>query len=139
MEYYNNYYLESKTKEINEIKDIIKNNKNNYEQYIKDFDFEKAKNMNLRYPLIKLIFDNSKDKVIDNAIKTWNLYEDMIKKNRFKKMPITYKNILIGYFNEENNKERLIEIFGNDTYKNFKNTNINSKEKKKLKEDIINN
>ena len=139
LEYYNNYYSESKTKEINEIKDIIKNNKNNYEQYIKDFDFEKAKNMNLRYPLIKLIFDNSKDKVIDNAIKTWNFYEDMIKKNRFKKMPITYKNILIGYFNEENNKERLIEIFGNDTYKNFKNTNINSKEKKKLKEDIINN
>ena len=123
MEYYNNYYSESKTKEINEIKEIIKNNKNNYEQYIKDFDFEKAKNMNLRYPLIKLIFDNSKDKVIDNAIKTWNLYEDMIQKNRFKKMPSTYKNLFINYINEEKNKERLIEILGNDNNENFKNIN----------------
>ena len=95
--------------------------------------------MNLRYPLIKLIFDNSKDKVIDNAIKTWNLYEDMIKKNRFKKMPSTYKNLFINYFNEEKNKERLIEIFGNDNYENFKNINNNSKEKKKLNDETINN
>jgi len=132
--------LESKAKEIKEIKDIIKNNKNNYEQYIRDFDFEKAKKMHLRFPLIRTIFDNSREKKMDKAIETWDKYEDMIKRSAFNKMNKTLKNKLIEYFNDENNKERLVEIFGNAIYEHFKNiNNIISKEKKKLNEDILNN
>ena len=140
LEYYNNFESESKSKEINEIKDIIKNNKNNYEQYIRDFDFEKAKKMNLRFPLIDIMFKNSREKKLDKAIEAWDKYEDMIKRSAYAKMNKTLKSKLIEYFNDENNKERLIEIFGNANYEHFKNiNNIISKEKKKLNEDIINN
>ena len=47
MNYYNNYYFETKNKEIVELTEIIKSCSGKYEQYLKDFD--EAKKMNKRY------------------------------------------------------------------------------------------
>ena len=38
LEYYSKYYPSSKNKEINEINDIIKNEKGNINKYLKDYD-----------------------------------------------------------------------------------------------------
>ena len=143
LEYYNNFCFISKSVEILEIPEIIKNNKNNFEKYFKDFDFETAKKKNLRYPLIKIIFNHSKkaktEENLEESFKTWNLYENMIKKGS-KKIPRTIKMSLIEYFNKIDNEERLIEIFGKENYENFKNENNKTKEKKKkISEENINN
>ena len=53
LEYYSKYYPSSKNKEINEINDIIKNEKGNINKYLKDHD--EAIKMKIREPLINII------------------------------------------------------------------------------------
>ena len=83
--------------------------------------------MNHRFPLIDIMFKNSREKKMDKAIEAWEKYEDMIKRSAFVKMNKTLKSKLIEYFNDEENKDRLIEIFGNNIYEIFKNAGGSSK------------
>ena len=50
LKYYKDYLFESKKNDINNIDNIINNNIFNYEDYLKDYD--KAKEMNIKSPII---------------------------------------------------------------------------------------
>ena len=146
LEYYNNYYFETKTNEINELNDILRNEQGDYEKYLKDEkEYEEAKKMNIRYPIICVIYEqqnktkDKNEKQFDKSVNSWNTAEGMIKRKKCKKMHMTTKNILLKYFNDENNKEYLLQIFEQDEYEFFKNedNNKNEKIKEKLSEEII--
>ena len=146
LEYYNNYYFESKKNEISELNDILQNKQGDYEKYLKDEkEYEEAKKMNIRYPIICVIYEqqnktkDKNEKQLDKSVNSWNTAEGMIKRKKCKKMHMTIKNILLKYFNDENNKEYLLQIFEQDEYEFFKNedNNKNEKIKEKLSEEII--
>ena len=146
LEYYNNYYFESKKNEINELNDILQNKQGDYEKYLKDEkEYEEAKKMNIRYPIICVIYEqqnktkDKNEKQFDKSVNSWNTAEGMIKRKKCKKMHMTIKNILLKYFNDENNKEYLLQIFEQDEYEFFKNedNNKNEKIKEKLSEENI--
>ena len=146
LEYYNNYYFETKKNEINELNDILQNKQGDYEKYLKDEkEYEEAKKMNIRYPIICMIYEeqnktkDKNEKQLDKSVNSWNTAEGMIKRKKCKKMHMTTKNILLKYFNDENNKEYLLQIFEQDEYEFFKNedNNKNEKIKEKLSEEII--
>ena len=86
LDYYNKYYFETKTKEISQLNDIIKNEQGDYEKYLKE---EEAKKMNIRYPLVCKIYknnnDNKNEKEFEKSKKAWLKYEDMIKKKTWHK------------------------------------------------------
>ena len=146
LEYYNNYYFETKKNEINELNDILQNKQGDYEKYLKDEkEYEEAKKMNIRYPIICVIYEeqnktkDKNEKQLDKSVNSWNTAEGMIKRKKCKKMHMTIKNILLKYFNDENNKEYLLQIFEQDEYEFFKNedNNKNEKIKEKLSEENI--
>ena len=59
LEYYSKYYPSSKNKEINEINEIIKNEKGNIEKYLKDYDEKKVLELEKKERnLTKSITDN---------------------------------------------------------------------------------
>ena len=133
--YYNNYFFETKKKEINDLKEIIRNQQGDYKKYLQDE--EEAKKMNIRYPLICKIYENKydinnkKEEQFTSSKKTWlEKYEDMIRRKAFNKMPAGIKDILLKYFNDENNKDRLLKIFKKDEYEYFKDENNHPKKKK---------
>ena len=145
LHYYNNYYFETKNKEIDELAEIIKNCNGKYDQYLKDFD--EAKTMNIRYQLILLLLNNSKkakkeknEKNLKDTVKTWTQCEGMINKKSWNRMNKETRKVLFEYFNDEKNKENLLEIFEPDKYEFFKDVNNHPEFKKKSKdENEINN
>ena len=145
LNYYNNYYFETKNKEIVELTEIIKSCSGKYEQYLKDFD--EAKKMNKRYPLILLLFNNSKkakkeknEKNLKETVKTWTQIEGMINRKTWNRMSKDTKKVLFEYFNNEENKKRLLDIFDPDKYEFFKDVNNHPEFKTKSKnEKDINN
>ena len=146
LDYYNNYKFESKKQEIKDLNEITQNEQGDYEKYLKDEkEFEEAKKMNIRYPIICVIYEqqnktkDKNEKQFDKSVNSWNTAEGMIKRKKCKKMHMTIKNILLKYFNDENNKEYLLQIFEQDEYEFFKNedNNKNEKIKEKLSEEII--
>ena len=137
LDYYNNYYPESKTEEKKELNDIIEKGDQNYEKYLAEY--ENAEKMNIKYPLINIVSKCDK-KNLKDSIHAWETYEKMINNKRFSKIHSNVKESLFEYFNDEENKERLLKIFKPDVYEFFKDKkNHQKKEKKKLSEDVLNN
>ena len=68
----------------------------------------------LKYPLINLILTNSKkeknEKNWKESEEIWNKLEIKIKEKKISKFAKDIKKLLSSYFNDENNKERLIKI-----------------------------
>ena len=141
MNYYINYLFESKNNEINEIKNIIKNNKNGYEKYLLDYD--SAKKWNQRIGIIKYLFyeDNKKIKKSEENInkhkKSFESIEMMIKEKKFKKLKNNTKNALYKYFTDINNKEIINEIFTQDMIDNFINEFNKMKKSLEIKKEEI--
>ncbi len=123
LKYYNDFLFESKKKEINLIKEIIENNKGNFEEYLKDLDI--ARNMNERYEIIKYIYDSKfKDKEksetnMNYCVQSWNQFEKYIKDKKLAKLRIEVKQMLLEYFKDEKNKDKLLKIFNEDKCKYF--------------------
>ena len=134
--YYKRYYFESKKNDINLIENYTQNNIRhiNYELYLKDLD--EAKKMNERYNIINYLL-NTKDKKnnakneleMNQIIQKWEKLEKMILDKKTKKMRIDDKKVLIEYFDDENNKDSLIKIFGKDAYESFKKITFNKNKK----------
>ena len=83
--------------------------------------------MNIRYPLVCIIYENNNDINNKNEEKftksknSWKTYEDMIRRKKtFVKMALSIEEALFKYFNDENNKNRLLEIFKEDEYQEKK-------------------
>ena len=117
LKYYKQYMPESRKEEINSIEDIIKNNSDKYENYLKDYEI--AKEMNLKTPLISLFGNLNNEEEINKTLKSWEVAEKMIKDKKIKKMRGDNKKKLINFFKSKNNKELLIKIFSEDNYKFF--------------------
>ena len=152
LNYYKAFLFESKKEDIDKIQDIIENNKKGYENYLKDYN--KAKEMNLRLPIIKYLISSKElpniedeTRIKQNAEK-WALWEKMIKDKNLKKIRKGAKIVLENYFKDDNNKNILFQIFTQDEFDNFikeieeqkKNGNKNknkkeSNENKKQEED----
>ena len=90
-EYYINYLFETKTKEINELNEIIEKGKTDYQKYLENY--EKAKTMNIKYPLINIFLIHGGKQKTENNIKecidSWNKYEGWIIR---KKRETNYRN-----------------------------------------------
>ena len=136
--YYKEFKFESKEEDIKKLEYIIKNNDNNYEEYIKDF--EEAKKMNDRLNLINYLYESNyrakykekNEEVMNRAREYWRELEKQIQDKRIKKMPKAIAIILFKYFNDENNREELLKIFNEDQIECF------IKENEKLKK-FLNN
>ena len=136
LNYYKNYLFESKIEDIKIIEEIIKNKNGKYKEYIKK-DLEIARKMNDRFKIINFIFNsknlNKNEEEFNKVVKSWEIYEYMIKEKKIKKIKIDDKKILIKFFIDENNKDSLLKIFNQESYEyflkeNFEDNKINIKE-----------
>ena len=153
LKYYKQYLPGTKKEEIISIEDIINNNSDNYEYYLKDY--EKAKEINLKAPLISLLGKlNDDEKQIELVLERWKKIEKMLIDKTYKRMRGDYKKRLINFFRKKNNKEIIIKIFNEDIYDSFiEKNNIEVEEEEedniqnnnnsfnimKVKDEIINN
>ena len=123
--YYKEYLFESKKQEIIAIEKKINNNENDFGIYLQDYEL--AKKMNLRAPIINYLYAYTNKSMIKNEekfkneLKMWERIEKMIVEHKItKKMNKNYKQILLNYINEEeNNKKILMKILGQNHYEYF--------------------
>ena len=136
--YYKEFYFESKKEDIKRIETITKNNEKGYMLYLSEYD--KAKDMNLRLPIIKLIANSENrkndEKNIIEVSENWSTLEKMIKDKKLKKMKKHHKNFLNDFIKNEENEKILHKIFSQDqlnnlieALKSFERENLERKEK----------
>ena len=129
LKYYQNYFFESKIKEIENLKEIINNKKGKYKNYLTELDT--AEYLNIRYPLINCLIEEKTEKTeheYSEAINLWKENEELIKSNKSlnelknKEMLFKYllkddinQNILSKIF-EKDVVDKLLKIF--NEYKN---------------------
>ena len=116
LKYYNNFCFEDEngTKELEEI--IQKGVKKNGEEY---FDlYAIAKRRNIRYELLKYIFDNKTDishtqkYFFENIVEPWeNSIENLIKAKNKGLQKIVFREEIFNFFMNENNKKNVLQIF----------------------------
>jgi hypothetical protein len=104
-------------------------------------DFENAKEMNLKTPLISLFGNlNDNEDNIKKAVDSWKATEKMIIDKKIKKMRGDNKKKLINFFKIKSNKELLIKIFNEDCYDFFiKQNNIKVEEDDNQNDNAPNN
>ena len=145
--YYKEFLFESKREDIKIIEEKIKNNENDFDIYLKDYEL--AKKMNLRLPIINYLYKekcneiNKTEEKFNKEVISYNEIEKMIVDNKTKKMNRISKKILLNFFKDNNNKELLLKIFTQTAYELFINNNSKNdkiiKEKKNAKKDNQNN
>ena len=133
--YYKDYFFESRRKDIELIEELIKNKKGDYYIYLKDYDI--AKEMNKRTPIINYLYKSKyknimKEKEMNDMVKIWESLEKMIKNKNIGDIGSVkyyfdknedYGYLLNKYFNDNNNKIILNQIFNEDIIEYFKNNN----------------
>ena len=120
LKYYQNYFFQSKKDDIENLKEIIKNKKGEYKNYLPDLDI--AENLNLRYPLINCLIEE-KEEITEHdyseAIQQWQENEEMIKSKssliKMKKRKLLFKYLL----KDDNNQKILSDIFEKDAMDNL--------------------
>ena len=123
MNYYKQYYPESKKNDINEMEKIIENNSGDYDKYLNDY--ETAKKMNIRAPIIFQIlkYENQEKPISENdinkTVNNWDTFENLIKENNTKDIPKESKKFLINYFKNERNEDTYLQIFEQKNIDNF--------------------
>ena len=123
LKYYKNFYFETKKEDIKIIEDIIKNNKKDYEKHLNEYNI--AKKMNIRLPIIKYIINSKeaegiKNKVqIEEIIDFWNTLEILIKSKKYKKIRKDDKRIIMNYINDNKNLNILLKIFNKEQINSF--------------------
>ena len=138
LNYYKEYLFESKQEGIIIIEEKIKNNDNDFDEYLNDYDL--AIKMNLRAPIINYLYNKKNNGIIKTEVKfnqeiaNYNEMEKMILDLKIKKMNKKNKLILLNFFKDKNNKELLIKIFKQNAYEFF----IKNAEQKTKIENIAN-
>ena len=123
---------ESKIIEIKYLKEFIENKKPQKFNYIL-IDFEKAKYMNNRLPIIQELFSiNNITPISENKMNKyaydWKILENMIKQKKYKKIRKNTINFLLQYFITKENKSLLLNIFNVEALNCFiEKFNINKK------------
>ena len=143
---YEECFFETKLEDIIIIKDIIKNKKVGYERYEKYLkDYEKAKKINDRIPIINYIYNLENkgnfrnEEIFHKAMIKLDNFEKMIKDRKIKK---EYGEMMANFIKEENNTKILSKILKKNEYDYFMNyikENINNiNNDKNLSEFLIN-
>ena len=123
LEYYKTFFFESKKEDISSIENAINDHGDlDYKKY--EPDFEKAKMLNERMPLINYLYkikdeNNKTESEMQQIIEKYNSVEKFIsEKNSMKDINIENetKSLLFDYFNDKNNEGSLIKIFGKENY-----------------------
>ena len=123
LNYYEKFLFKSKKEELEYIRNL--NDKNNKAKKIKGKkeeiissifkDYKKAKYMNERYPIINYMFgiDNPSlsEYQVNKYVIEWNILELMLKKKKYKKFRKDTTEKLLNYFQDQNNKTILLNIF----------------------------
>ena len=120
--YFKNFFFESKKKEIDQIEDIIKNNKMGYYKYLDIYD--DAKFMNIRKDIINYLFElknNNEEGNIKNSVDEWKYIEEMVNEKRIEEIDTKKKELLINYFKDPSKYNELKNIFTQDAFNYFKN------------------
>ena len=143
LKYYEECFFESKIEDIKIIKEIIKNKEVNYEKYLEDY--EKAKKINERIPIINYIYNLENKRKLRNennfqkAMLKLDNFEKMIKEKKLEK---EYGEMMTNFIKEENNNKILSKILNKNEYDYFINyikENINNiNNNKNVNEFIIN-
>ena len=110
-----------KNEKINKLKQILEYYKIDYKKYKPDF--EKAKMIKERMPLIKYLFkikdENKTESEMQQIIEKYNSLEKFISERNSKKainIENETKSQLLDYFKDKNNEDFLIKIFGKENY-----------------------
>ena len=120
--YYKNYCFESKKNDISKINDFLRNNTDLIEinKYIKDLNL--AKKMNIKFPLIKYIFNydekNGKD---EGKLKSYIKELDEIGKKLIDKKELddNIKIKIFKFFDTERKEKKFNDIFNKDAFNFF--------------------
>ena len=123
LKYYEEYFYETKIKDIKIIKDIIDNKKIDYEKYEKYLeDYDKAKKIKERIPIINYIYnleykgDLRNEGNFEKAILKLDNFEKMIKERKIEK---EYGEIMANCIKDENNNKILSKILNKNEYDYF--------------------
>ena len=141
LEYYKTFFFDSKKKDIISIEYAISEKGDlDYKKY--EPDFEKAKMLNERIPLINYLYKikdgNKTESEIQEIIEKYNSLEKIItERESLEDINIENETLsqLIDYFNDKNNEKYLIGIFCKEKYEFFlhyynKNTEENTNTEK---------
>jgi len=143
LDYYKTFSFESKKEDISSIEKAINDQGDiDYKKY--EADFEKAKMLNDRILLINYLYkikdENKTESEMQQIIEKYNSLEKFIlQKNSMKDINIENetKSQILDYFNDKNNKDYLIKIFGKENYEfAFEYFNENIKEEIKIQKNI---
>ena len=120
LKYFENFFFDSKTKEINEIKKIINEGYNcDFNKYLPYYEI--SKKYNKRYKIIKFLFDQHKSSKATREyiklIKQWKVTEDLINNEKIGK--IKDKKYLFTFFRDVNNRKYLEQIFDSEKIDGF--------------------
>ena len=123
LKYYEECFFETKIEDIITIKDIIKNKKVDYERYEKFLkDYEKAKKINDRIPIINYIYNLENkgnlrnEEFFQKAMLKLDNFEKMIKDRKIKK---EYGEMMANFIKDENNSKILSKILKKKEYDYF--------------------
>ena len=147
IKYYKAFYYKDKSKDIKYIIENINNKKEKefyktfYDNILKDYEI--AKKMNKRIPIIKYIFSDNiiEDKNLGNYASSWENIETLLNNKLFTKIKRKNKIKIAEYFTNENNKQLLIDNFNSDVYEFIKEKSfefLNNKDNKLMDERISN-
>ena len=146
--YYKTFFYNTKKEDINKIEKFLLYNKIeiNLEKYFEDFDI--AKKINEREPIINYLFNmrikneniQNNEEELNACINMWNNLEKLINDRKVKKIKKDIKLYLLNYFNDKNNKNILLKIFTEDICEYFIQENshlLNKINNKEIKNEII--
>ena len=84
------------------------------------------------FPLMEILLDLKIDDIkieekeeLDKIIKRWDLFYNLIKEAKFKKLPLHKRKILYSYLKDKNNKIILLKLFNKEQYDLFQKLEIN--------------
>ena len=120
LNYYEECFFETKIEDIKIIKDIMKNKNIDYIRYLEDYD--KAKKINERIPIINYIYnlDNKgnfrNEENFQKAMIKLDNFEKMIKERNIEK---EYGEMMANFIKDENNNKILSKILNKNEYDYF--------------------
>ena len=120
--YYKQFLFETKKDDIKLIENFINDKQyKKIDNYLKDYEI--AKKMNFRFPIIKYLnnipFKTETETELNIYIDIWEKYEIIIKEKKYTNIDKDTKKKLVEYFNNENNKNILLNIFTEEEYTSF--------------------
>ena len=120
--YYKQFLFETKKDDIKLIENFINDKQyKKIDNFLKDYEI--AKKMNYRFPIIKYLnnipFKTETETELNIYIDIWEKYEIIIKEKKYTNIDKDTKKKLVEYFNNENNKNILLNIFTEEEYTSF--------------------